>query len=847
MSKKNSTAEKFFTYVDGFTSGVNGYRRLHADEVGDEKKIWNKDPMVLESTIMEFVSKTNNEAYIKSMASFLKKLKFVIQEFAPKMARFKALLQQLENRFKSLEQVESFEKEFVEAQDKVKNYQQFFSNKQGSKIPNNIKELMLEPMDKLAKKKATDKSFLTGMKNALNNDASKVDAWKKAWDEVKDAIPKAKNEGDKQAAQKASDTFDDNAKKALDKIGEILKQYKTALENQVQDVPDSVKGKEADGKNISADVSIKSYMKWYNADKLDDAEKVDEKAAQMVDVATVSRLYKPGEDPYQGFSAFLKQSQSDFLEFENAVGGTSGSGAKNTTKEIPVDDVQKLLSAITKLEGFVGQLATEDITADSQNSKNIINQLVGLVRQGEQIREKQGKYVHAVGGVPVHAQVNDNSRQHLENLAKDKSPSSSSGGPSAPKSTASALLSSSANAKYSDERRKLDAALAQDAPRLLSRTTNVASARMYLDQLERFKTKISESTPLDKLGNSVLKPTDQSMGHANQDIDQLMSNQGSASNEDKRDENQFQIKEIGKKKKSMMMGMFSKMEDLFDEYANMHSDFILHQHRDGFKYMHYWRNISVDDETFKKLVNEYFSTLDDVIKMVDKHTSAAREEYMSALQGQAKDKYPNLAEWGKGMASDDYKKVMDKFSEVNDRLEEVRNDIMLLYEGHGRRLLQIILAVPFLLMYAVKLIRVIFVWAALHFAEHVFQLWYAKRTYGENADPPNPVSMIGLFVLIDMTMNLTLLAVLYLLDVMFSTSTGNFPINDGFLKAYAVDYVCTTVAVFVLGAVVAQVVKTKKYFRYRYEGERGIRALSSMVFYIALVILMMPFFRVVHI
>jgi len=141
---------------------------------------------------------------------------------------------------------------------------------------------------------------------------------------------------------------------------------------------------------------------------------------------------------------------------------------------------------------------------------------------------------------------------------------------------------------------------------------------------------------------------------------------------------------------------------------------------------------------------------------------------------------------------------------------------------------------------------VLFAWAALHFSEHLFQLWYAQAVYGRNSDPPDPLVMIGLFLGIDMAMNVALMATLFLLRSLFATEGGNFPVDDTFLKAYVVDYLCVTLAVFVIAAVLAQVIKTKKYFRYRYEGDRGIRALQTMTFYVVIIMLLLPFFRLVQ-
>ena len=63
------------------------------------------------------------------------------------------------------------------------------------------------------------------------------------------------------------------------------------------------------------------------------------------------------------------------------------------------------------------------------------------------------------------------------------------------------------------------------------------------------------------------------------------------------------------------------------------------------------------------------------------------------------------------------------------------------------------------------------------------------------------------------------------------------------LRLWAVDWAFVTAAVAAISLVVAQVVYSKRYFRYKYEGERGIRAMQEMVFCVYCVLIPVPFFR----
>ncbi|MFB6197955.1 MAG: hypothetical protein ABEI52_06770, partial [Halobacteriaceae archaeon] len=93
---------------------------------------------------------------------------------------------------------------------------------------------------------------------------------------------------------------------------------------------------------------------------------------------------------------------------------------------------------------------------------------------------------------------------------------------------------------------------------------------------------------------------------------------------------------------------------------------------------------------------------------------------------------------------------------------------------------------------------------------------------------------------------MTLLMVLVLFGLMIMLGGGDSTssvLNPRAFKMLLIDYLFSTITIFSLAAIVAEVVQKKKYFRFRYEGERGVRALSTMVFYTSLITLFVPFYR----
>jgi hypothetical protein len=62
---------------------------------------------------------------------------------------------------------------------------------------------------------------------------------------------------------------------------------------------------------------------------------------------------------------------------------------------------------------------------------------------------------------------------------------------------------------------------------------------------------------------------------------------------------------------------------------------------------------------------------------------------------------------------------------------------------------------------------------------------------------------------------------------------------------YGFDYATTLIVIFTLGALIGNVIKQKKYFRYKTEGERGIRAFEDIMKMTASIVTLVPMFLIV--
>jgi hypothetical protein len=147
----------------------------------------------------------------------------------------------------------------------------------------------------------------------------------------------------------------------------------------------------------------------------------------------------------------------------------------------------------------------------------------------------------------------------------------------------------------------------------------------------------------------------------------------------------------------------------------------------------------------------------------------------------------------------------------------------------------------FMLLYGIKLLRILFLYAALVIALRVFEQMYLNGVYVQNKEPPSILTMLGLFLAFDVALNLALLLFMLVLVFFFKTSGNAFLIDMSLIRRMVTDYVATMVIVGAIGAIIGSIVQRKKYFKYNVEGPRAIRAYKEMLFSAGAIITLIPF------
>ena len=93
-----------------------------------------------------------------------------------------------------------------------------------------------------------------------------------------------------------------------------------------------------------------------------------------------------------------------------------------------------------------------------------------------------------------------------------------------------------------------------------------------------------------------------------------------------------------------------------------------------------------------------------------------------------------------------------------------------------------------------------------------------------------------------MALNSFLFVILFLLKFLFKTEDNSFVIDKYLFNKYLIDYILSLFILCLIGVVVSMVIMQKKYFKYKYEGLRAVRAFELMMFYICIIVYTFPYF-----
>jgi hypothetical protein len=123
--------------------------------------------------------------------------------------------------------------------------------------------------------------------------------------------------------------------------------------------------------------------------------------------------------------------------------------------------------------------------------------------------------------------------------------------------------------------------------------------------------------------------------------------------------------------------------------------------------------------------------------------------------------------------------------------------------------------------YILKLIKFSITYLSSNIANNYMSQIYTDYVLVNNMDPPNLINLVWLFIGIDFVMNLILMGILF--------GLAGPVLTDVDMKMYMIEYLIVIVIMGGLLLCVATTMNSKKYFLYKDDGLRAIRALTTII------------------
>lgn len=392
----------------------------------------------------------------------------------------------------------------------------------------------------------------------------------------------------------------------------------------------------------------------------------------------------------------------------------------------------------------------------------------------------------------------------------------------------------------------------------LYRTIDASRAFKYLEQIETFRDDAIASRVVDfvdsqakRLAETVQDLERQAKSVNDRGIDDAGDGGGGgATGATSAGELALRLRQLALSKVAAVKSFVRGVKSSVAMYASMHLRFVSERHGEATRYMRYWDDLV--STTKGDAARLEALGVDDACKTAiedHKKALAALSETARTTLGEVRGKVlaahrDSLGSSGHPRLDDDQQAEVDRAIDalsawVLDRAERIEDT----YLRGAPTMLESVLEPMTLMLYGLKAVRLMCAAAALNVACGTFENLYFRRVYTLDAPPPNPAILVALALGLDAALSAIVLLVLYTTMRVFKTADNDFPIDPELLWTWLHDYVAATLAVGALSLIVCEVVRSKKYFRYKYVGDRGIRAMREMMWYVYCVLLPIPFYR----
>ena len=144
------------------------------------------------------------------------------------------------------------------------------------------------------------------------------------------------------------------------------------------------------------------------------------------------------------------------------------------------------------------------------------------------------------------------------------------------------------------------------------------------------------------------------------------------------------------------------------------------------------------------------------------------------------------------------------------------------------------------MVYGLKILKLGSVFISANISANYMSQVYMEKVLVNQENPQPLVNFVWMFLLIDIIVTVFILALAYI--------SGTF-LNSNMTKVISllgIDATVTLLNIAIFGSIVATVMNNKKFFMYKDDGLRAIRALKEIMIYFGIVFCLVPVFMFVN-
>jgi hypothetical protein len=144
------------------------------------------------------------------------------------------------------------------------------------------------------------------------------------------------------------------------------------------------------------------------------------------------------------------------------------------------------------------------------------------------------------------------------------------------------------------------------------------------------------------------------------------------------------------------------------------------------------------------------------------------------------------------------------------------------------------------LTFAYKVLHVAGAWLSAFMAAKIFQDKYIEQVYMKKGDPPPLAGMLATFMMLHILFSGVVFMMVSVLAYLVMHEDRPMLIKRSLIVG--LDLGCEMIGTLIMGTVIANIMTNKRYYSYRYEGLRCIRAFREVLVVLTAVNGLTPYF-----